>query len=479
MAQLGKTSYEAKYNDAGTGLFKTGQTRGIDSADTRALVEDLADSVPFTADDSYTWSSPQVTASGTDTYAATAAPAITAYATGQKFQIKFTNASSGVSTLNLNSVGAKKIFINPTTQATTGHIVAGQISILVYDATLDAAAGGFLMVGAPSTTSGTVTSVSGTTNRITSSGGATPVIDIDSAYDAIVAAKEVAANKGASGGYVGLSGFSIAFKNLANTFTSLFQNAATAVRTYTFQDRSGTIADDTDLAGKTDQLTTFRRLTASHTLDATDLASINAGDDLVIEMNVASANDLTVPANATQAFPVGTKITGIQYGAGQTSIVAAGGVTIHTSSGDFLARAQYAPFLLEKVATDEWYLSNGSAQAVVVSSGTWTPTLTNTTNIAASTAYACQYLRVGNTVSFSGKFSLDSTSTGDTVMGMSIPIASAFSQEFHAGGVAASYAVQQSAAIFADATNDRLTIRLTITDTTNRDWFFSGSYQII
>jgi hypothetical protein len=36
---------------------------------------------------------------------------------------------------------------------------------------------------------GSVTSVAGTTNRITSTGGATPVIDIDAAYDAIIAAK--------------------------------------------------------------------------------------------------------------------------------------------------------------------------------------------------------------------------------------------------------------------------------------------------
>jgi hypothetical protein len=190
MATLNKASFEAKYNDAGTGIFRAGQTRGIGSEDGRALVEDEADSVPFTADDSYTWASPQVTATGTDTYAATPDPVISAYATGQKFQIKFTNASSGVSTLNLNTVGAKKIFINPTTQATTGHIVAGQISILVYDAALDAAAGGFLMIGAPPTTSGTVTSVSGTTNRITSTGGATPVIDIAAAYDAAIAAAD-------------------------------------------------------------------------------------------------------------------------------------------------------------------------------------------------------------------------------------------------------------------------------------------------
>jgi hypothetical protein len=37
------------------------------------------------------------------------------------------------------------------------------------------------------------------------------------------------------------------FRNVANTFTSFFSNSATASRTYTFQDRNGTILDSTDL----------------------------------------------------------------------------------------------------------------------------------------------------------------------------------------------------------------------------------------
>lgn len=55
---------------------------------------------------------------------------------------------------------------------------------------------------------------------------------------------KLASEKGATGGIVGMSGFSIAFKNLANTFTSLLQNAATAIRTYVFPDRSGTVTLD-------------------------------------------------------------------------------------------------------------------------------------------------------------------------------------------------------------------------------------------
>ena len=58
---------------------------------------------------------------------------------------------------------------------------------------------------------------------------------------------EKVANKDATGGYVGLTLFKINFKNAANTFTSFLTNANTAARTYTFADRDGTIADNTDI----------------------------------------------------------------------------------------------------------------------------------------------------------------------------------------------------------------------------------------
>src|SRR5574340_1199794 len=58
-------------------------------------------------------------------------------------------------------------------------------------------------------------------------------------------------HKDASGGYAGLTLLKINFKNALNTVTSFFTNANTIARTYTFQDRDGTIADNTDLALKT------------------------------------------------------------------------------------------------------------------------------------------------------------------------------------------------------------------------------------
>lgn len=75
------------------------------------------------------------TASGTDTYTATISPAITAYATSQRFFIKFTNANTGAATLNLNSLGAKSLVKNGSTALSAGDIAAGAILIVAYDGT--------------------------------------------------------------------------------------------------------------------------------------------------------------------------------------------------------------------------------------------------------------------------------------------------------------------------------------------------------
>lgn len=93
----------------------------------------------------------------------------------------------------------------------------------------------------------------------------------------------------------------------------------------------------------------FNRQTASYTLVLADAYK-------TVEMNVASANNLTVPANASVAFTIGTQVLISQYGAGQTTVVAAGGVTIRSSGGKLKLGARYAGGTLVKIGTNEWYL---------------------------------------------------------------------------------------------------------------------------
>lgn len=85
---------------------------------------------------------------------------------------------------------------------------------------------------------------------------------------------------------------------------------------------------------------------ASYTLILTD-------DGDVVTMNVASANTLTVPLNSSVPFPIGTQITIIQIGAGQTTITPTGGVTINGTPGLKL-RTQYSVATILKLGTDTW-----------------------------------------------------------------------------------------------------------------------------
>jgi hypothetical protein len=90
--------------------------------------------------------------------------------------------------------------------------------------------------------------------------------------------------------------------------------------------------------------------TASHTLVLSD-------KDKLIEMNSSSANDLIVPLNSSQAFPIGSQINILQTGTGQTTIApVSGGVTINATPGLKL-RARWSSATLIKRAENVWVLA--------------------------------------------------------------------------------------------------------------------------
>jgi hypothetical protein len=108
-------------------------------------------------------------------------------------------------------------------------------------------------------------------------------------------------------------------------------------------------ATQTALDAKTNKLITTNRQTASYTLVLSDA-------DKLVEMNVGSANNLTVPLNSSVAFSTGTQILLAQYGAGQTTIVATSGVTIRSNGAKLKLNAQYSGATLVKIGENEWYL---------------------------------------------------------------------------------------------------------------------------
>jgi hypothetical protein len=86
--------------------------------------------------------------------------------------------------------------------------------------------------------------------------------------------------------------------------------------------------------------------TASYSLVLSDASKI-------VEVSVGSANTLTIPTNASQAFPIGTQILILQTNTGQTTLTAASGVTVNATPGLKL-RTQWSSAVLVKRATDTW-----------------------------------------------------------------------------------------------------------------------------
>jgi hypothetical protein len=83
------------------------------------------------------------------------------------------------------------------------------------------------------------------------------------------------------------------------------------------------------------------------------LALSDAGK--MVTLTNASAITLTIPTNASVAFPTNTRIDLLQYGAGQVTVGGAG-VTLLSSSSKVKLTGQYSGASLWKKATDTWVL---------------------------------------------------------------------------------------------------------------------------
>lgn len=68
-------------------------------------------------------------------YIITPSPAITAYAAGQSFKVKITNANTTTSTINVSGLGVKTIVKSSSTALASGDLVAGKIYAMTYDGT--------------------------------------------------------------------------------------------------------------------------------------------------------------------------------------------------------------------------------------------------------------------------------------------------------------------------------------------------------
>lgn len=118
----------------------------------------------------------------------------------------------------------------------------------------------------------------------------------------------------------------------------------------------------------------------------------------------------------------------------------------------------------------------------IVEVGTYTPTLTNSTNVAASTVSVCQWMRIGNVVAVSGEVTIDPTSANTASdLRLSLPVSSNLSTTGDLGGTANSHNVfGYSSRILASPT-DNLARFIFVSDgaAANAGFSFSFMYKII
>lgn len=114
-------------------------------------------------------------------------------------------------------------------------------------------------------------------------------------------------------------------------------------------------------------------------------------------------------------------------------------------------------------------------------SGSYTPTLTNTTNVTSSAAYTARYIRVMDRVYVSGKVDIQPTASATaTVLGISLPIASNLANEHDCAGTASAAVVAgQCAAVRGNTTSDIAEMAFISQTNTNQAMFFHFSYDII
>lgn len=85
-----------------------------------------------------------LTATSTTAFTGTLTPAILAYSQGLTISLKLHATPTGLVTLNINGIGAKKWYKDPSTQIGVGDVSIGNSYIVIYDDALDGGVGGFI-----------------------------------------------------------------------------------------------------------------------------------------------------------------------------------------------------------------------------------------------------------------------------------------------------------------------------------------------
>ena len=142
--------------------------------------------------------------------------------------------------------------------------------------------------------------------------------------------------------------------------SGLGSGVATFLATPTSANLASTVSDETgsgSLVFGTGPVVNTAVATPTFSTNAYTLALADASK-VLLASNGSTAGTVTIPTNASIAFPVGTTITIVQTGSGQLTIVGASGVTlasIGATSASPKLRQINSPVTLVQTSANTWY----------------------------------------------------------------------------------------------------------------------------
>jgi len=220
----------------------------------------------------------------------------------------------------------------------------------------------------------------------------------------------------------------------------------------------------------------------SGAISGTNLSGTNTGDQTTITGNAGTATALQTARNIQGVSFNGTADINPING---TGFVKATGTTLSYDNNTYLttstASSTYAPLASPaltgnptaptqtagdnstKIATTAYVDRLGGG---TVTSGTYTPTITGVSNLSSSTAVKCHYIRVGNEVTVTGRFTISTTTSSNASLRISLPIASDLASTGDLSGSGSTVASALNVYVVEDTTNDNAEFQIATDNTT-------------